>query len=1019
MHRDQMAEAVWSERSNVRGGEPMKMRRVIPLLACVLSLAMAAGAAAQSGGTGSLRGTVVDEQGAAMPGVTITATSPEAITPGAAVTDEVGNWRIINLPPATYTITAELPGFAVFRREGVILRAGANFQIEDIPMKVGTLEEAITVSGRSPMIEISNPTTTLNMDAEFQRALPLVESRFWTDFLQMTPGVLSRPHNDGSGRQNYFALGVEHREHVTQMEGLMAGNYNDMNINRTGLPTEAIQDTNVKTGGVDAGAPMGYGLVINMIGKSGGNTLSGSTTYALQPFEWNGDNAEAAAGTVGTPSTRKVNQADFSLGGPIQRDKTWFFGAFRLSKNATTPARTPTQVANLQTFFPGQELPYNILETYSPWLKVTTKLTPNHDLVGIYQGDRLKNASSGEQSIIRGGLTDTGGSMYGFNLRSVWSSSITTTFAGNYNNKGGNRRESYDQDLVNAGPSISIHQSAILNAGRLEGSGALASGGGYGQLDIDTATLSMVRGDLTWFKNDLIGSHEFQTGFLLMPRSHYDEATVYTNNGFTDETHKQIDPNDPSAGTVAFHRQFQTGGLDQASAAGRDRDYGVYVQDTWRPNQRLTATYGVRADFLRRFDPMRNLVLQSSTEIGPRAGASFLLTRDARNVLRSSWSRVHRQLMGGRDPVAEFGGSDTESSEDHYDIDGNGTFETVFVNPAIPAGISAERFDPNFRQPYIDEFIVGFQRQFPWDISIDVAVTTKTYHRQYSLVEINGFYPDPDWKANGTSPRFLGFGRINPSAGTIFRVTNNTWADTKYRAMQYSIAKNMSNGFQLMTSFHYQWAHLEPTGDPISPLGWNPTDPARFIEPEKYPNDRNIWRAQGLTDHNGYSSLINNPIWGRFSFRLAGTWQAPYGIVVSSNWTVVAGNYTGPIITQLATSDPQVTQFGPANVVHPVTGFRASNPLATRFRYAFATRAEGQVAQENVHTVGLKLAKNFRLGGARELQTGFNVFNLLNAGNFTEWNRGGANRIFNPDLYLTSENRQPARSFQVDATFRF
>ena len=73
------------------------------------------------------------------------------------------------------------------------------------------------------MLEVSNPTTAMNLDAEFQKALPLVESKFWSDFLQMAPGVMSRAHNDGSGRQNYFALGVEHREINVQMEGLFAG----------------------------------------------------------------------------------------------------------------------------------------------------------------------------------------------------------------------------------------------------------------------------------------------------------------------------------------------------------------------------------------------------------------------------------------------------------------------------------------------------------------------------------------------------------------------------------------------------------------------------------------------------------------------------------------------------------------------------------------------------------------------------------------------------------------------------
>ena len=213
---------------------------------------------AAQGGDGSLRGTVKDEQGGAIPGVTVTATSPALINPAVAVTESDGTYRLVNLPPGTYTVQAELPGFTTFRREGVLLRAAANFQV-DVTMGLGTVQETITVSGDSPMLEVSRPSNVLNIDSDFQKQVPVVEGKYWSDFLMMAPGVISRPHNDGSGRQNYFGNAVEHRDAVTLMEGLYAGNYNDFNINRTGLSSEAIEDTEIKTGGVDAASPMGTG----------------------------------------------------------------------------------------------------------------------------------------------------------------------------------------------------------------------------------------------------------------------------------------------------------------------------------------------------------------------------------------------------------------------------------------------------------------------------------------------------------------------------------------------------------------------------------------------------------------------------------------------------------------------------------------------------------------------------------------------------------------------------------------
>src|SRR5687768_10626620 len=289
------------------------MRGVV-FSAILLAFLVIPASVAGQGGDGSLRGTVRDKQGGAIPGVTVTAMSVALIAPAVAVSESDGTYRLVNLPPGTYTVQAELPGFTTFRREGVVLRAAANFQV-DITMQLGSVQETITVSGDSPMLEVSRPSNVLNIDADFQKQVPVVEGKYWSDFLMMAPGVISRPHNDGSGRQNYFGNAVEHRDAVTLMEGLYAGNYNDFNINRTGLSSEAIEDTEIKTGGVDAASPMGYGLVINMISKSGGNQFRGTGSSQFQPIEWNANNVGA-----GTAATRQVRQYDFSIGGPVKRD---------------------------------------------------------------------------------------------------------------------------------------------------------------------------------------------------------------------------------------------------------------------------------------------------------------------------------------------------------------------------------------------------------------------------------------------------------------------------------------------------------------------------------------------------------------------------------------------------------------------------------------------------------------------------------------------------------------------------
>jgi hypothetical protein len=189
---------------------------------------------------------------------------------------------------------------------------------------------------------------------------------------------------------------------------------------------------------------MGYGLVLNMISKSGGNSISGSGGWTYQPFAWNGDNT----GGNGTPATRAVNQADFSFGGPIVRDRAWFFGAYRWQNNQTTPSRIPIVVDALRALYPGEPFENTSLQSRQPYAKVTTRFGKNHTLAGIYQGDRLHMLNVGQTMTTFDEVLSTGGALYGGKLTSVWGSDVTTTFSASYNNKGGNGRDSYDGRII-------------------------------------------------------------------------------------------------------------------------------------------------------------------------------------------------------------------------------------------------------------------------------------------------------------------------------------------------------------------------------------------------------------------------------------------------------------------------------------------------------------------------------------------------------------------------------------------
>ena len=467
-----------------------------------------------------------------------------------------------------------------------------------------------------------------------------------------------------------------------------------------------------------------------------------------------------------------------------------------------------------------------------------------------------------------------------------------------------------------------------------------------------------------------------------------------------------VDPANAAAGTVPFHRQYVLGDLNLDQSNGRDKDIGFYGQDVFRTG-RVTTTIGLRVDLVRRFDVLRNLQRQSSTEVAPRLGFSYVLTSDAKNVLRGSYGKYHQQLMGTRNPVPSFGGNDAQGLRNEYDLDSNGIFETVIVQPPVATTISSLQFDPELHQPYFDEWSIGYRRQFPGQIALDAGLIVKVNHDQYAQVDINGIYPD------GPNKPFGGFGLVDPNQGLLYRLTNNSWSTTHYRALQATLTKNMTNGFQMLFTAQRQWQHLEGT--------WNPSDPAQFIQPDAFPNDKNIWRTDGVQDHNSLAtgnSLVNNPMWNPYSVRMAATWHAPWDLVTSGSYTIVAGNWTGPVITQLPSNSPLLAPFGPSAVVSS-TGRRQPNPLATRIRFNYPTRGEGQPRAPDVHTVGIKVGKRVGIGGGRNVEISTEIFNLLNGGHYTEFSRQGANRIYNAQTFRTYTNPQTPRAMTLQTVVRF
>jgi Carboxypeptidase regulatory-like domain/TonB dependent receptor len=969
---------------------------VVLFLASAVVLLPAHGSAQT--GDGALVGNVTDAQGAVLPGVTVTATGPSLIGERVALSDGTGYYRLRSLPPGEYSVKAELPGFAIYQRGGIVVRAGATFTV-NVTLQLSSLSENVTVTADSPMVETAAPITSVTVSGEFQREIPLSSRRNWSDVLELTPGIYSRPFDDNSGRQVYHGRGSGHWTHTISVDGANAVSYYDAQPTFINMSTDSIGDVEMKTGGVDAASPMGTGISVNIVTPSGGNAFHGQATSTLQPMSWNGDNTKnARAGGGGTPTIQQVYQWDGSIGGPIKRDLMWFFGSIRVNRLTNAISRTPADLERLQAFRPGFE-PFNNQTKATQWfVKATTQLSLIHNLLVSASDDRVTINDNREHHTHPTRFSSTGGGLFTGRLDSIWTSKFSSQMLFSYNNKSGSDVDTFDE-LEGFGPEVTVHQDAFPSGGILQGTGTLAIMNNQQSLMFEPASLITVRADFTYYTPGRGGSHEFKWGFYGAPRNNYDQTRQYLNDGFISEHVRLRNPADLQSGFIPFRREYVTP-IHNHELSARERDLAVYVQDSLKLGTRLTVNAGVRVDFVKRFDKIFNITRQKSTEVGPRLGVSYLLDRDARNVLRGSITRTHQPLTG-RDNITRFLGGGSVDRLVVYDMNGDGVFETENFTPATTQSLVTSQLDPKTSQPYTDEFILGYRRQFAGQLSIDVAGIHKKVKNLNALVEINGFWPE------GPVQPFGGFGRVDPNRGLIYQQTENTWSQLNLSAIDVIVTKNMRNGLTLFTSFTRQWHDI--SGD------WNPTDPARFIQPDAFPmKNVTLHDTRGNNEHNHLDGdNRGSSIWMRGSFSAGWNWRAPWSLTVSGSFTARRTHWAGPIYDREGAPDPR---FGPARITL-ANGTTQPNPLATAIRFAYPTRGEGQVPNPMMMPLGLKIAREFVFANGQKLELGSNILNVFNQAEFYQFG-SGANQRFSPN-YLTYRSQQPARAFQMLIKYKF
>jgi Carboxypeptidase regulatory-like domain len=918
---------------------------------------------AQVSGDGSIRGYVKDEQGGVLPGVNVTATSASAPLPYSAVSDDTGYYRIDAMLPGTYMVRVQLDGFSTYRREGVEMRAGLNLSL-DIAMAIGAIKDTVTVTAGAPMLESRNATQAINVTGAFQAALPTSAAADWSDVLLLAPGVVSSQRN--TGFESFYVYGTQIGAHVIQMDGVDVGAIVQGSTNYVFIGANSLQDTQVKLTGVEASAPLGTGAVINMVTKSGTNRLTGSLALSGRTRRWTG--ANVPGGTSG-----KADQIlpEAAIGGPILRDRAWYFGSYRNVRSSTDAVRTAPQLVDLRSVFPDGELPSSRSTSSQLLVKGSWSVRPGHMIEGsLLSGDYYDRFAHRLATAVTGASVNGGQALSG-QWRGALTDRFTARVAVGYNN---NRNEGR-VDAVDH-PRREVYRTVTLSSGRLNGNTVL------GWLDSSSTTVdtsfdykTTVTLDATYLLSNRSGHHELQTGLLGLGGRQGWRPRAANNDGFVAEHLVLRDPSNPTLGFVPFRRQFIDVNSIDVNSHKRITNWAWYLQDTWTPRPWLTAYAGLRVDVIKQRDVIADVAIKDATAIGPRLGITAMLTSDGKNVARATWGRIHsNQTESGGNIL----GRNTPASVDLYDLDRDGVFETRFETPAATTFLNRTVDLSNYRQPYVAEWTAGYQRQFPGRATLDVGIVRRAFRDDPITVETNRIYD---------GNRFVGL--HDESINERLELTSNVWNWRKYTAVTLTGTKRTQD-VELIASYTRQFQRLEGT--------WQPDDVSSFLQPTAFPNSRGL----SVT---GARAVIPHVI------AAGATYVTPWRFTVATNLNVHAGEWSGPITMQIPTPDPT---FG-APTITLSNGRVVSNPLATTTRFAYATRGDGQLTGQWEPEWNVRIGRNVALGGAR-LNAAVDVLNVINSGRA----RGVAtSSMANANFGQYAATLLPPRTFVVSVRAEF
>jgi hypothetical protein len=748
--------------------------------------------------TGTIFGTVSDESGAVLPGVTVTLTSVAVPGTPTTITSEAGVYRFLSLPPGSYDLTFELQGFSTVSRQGTSVPLGMSVQIDEV-MKVSGLAETVTVTGETPVVDVTSNQISTNYNREWVENAPVRRFTFF-DLINAAPGVSA--NTSTSSASTSFGSGTTDNSY--QLDGT------DFTAPSTGQAwpwpnTDAIEEVQVLSLGATAEYGNLMGAVFNVVTRQGSNTFHGDANYYFQTQNLTSRNTTDDQDD-GLPYNRdQFDDVTVQLGGPILRDKFWFFGSFQYQRDFESAAGTEPE-------FPARN------EAKRVFFKLNYQLNDSNKIQFQYHDDFYRIPEVGAANVDPIALlVETGHNPSpGVVFTSVVSNKtvLEARYSGFYGDDHG--------DPLNGGPRAAPRYYAL-------DTGAV-SGGIYYFYD-GSNWKTAFSGKATHYADAFLGgNHELKLGVQ------YNSGGSDYLRGYNDYIY-----------TYGGEPQYGYTQLPFAEG-GQMRALGIYADDTFRLGSRLTLNLGVRFDYSKAFfesQPVYDRFGQETgettsavdnvfdwTSVSPRFGFSLKLNDSGRSVLKGHYGRYYRGVVTGEFQGASPAVSPRFLFSGQYDEDGN-PLDTELVSDNTNL-----RVDPDFRNPYTDQFIVGFEHAITTDLGVSVNYIHKRGQRPGGWQEVNGEYQRVDYLdvegADASGQPISVFQLLTPVDERLFLLTNPDDMFSRYNGVDIQVVKRLADRWQATAGLTLSKAEGrlgsslnepdEGTGSTALTFGQNPND---------------------------------------------------------------------------------------------------------------------------------------------------------------------------------------------------